>query len=122
MILSKVSNYHTIKTKLEDYTKAVNSDLENSFLALKGRIRFGSGVDGERGENISGEFQTFTTPTQTNFDFDVSHTLGALPIGYIVLSKNIACDLYNGTTTHTTATMTFRASATTANLTIFLLK
>ena len=79
---------------------ALQKNLDNIFRALQGRIRFGRGTDGDRGENIQGEFQQFTTST-ANTEVTLAHTIGAVPVGYIVLWQDKAGSLYQGPSTGT---------------------
>ena len=124
MKLNKLSNYVGFKiSKIEDYIQSVDIDLKNLFLFTQGRVRFGSGTDDTFGENISGEFQVFTTPTATNVEFSVTHSLGAIPTGgYLVVSQAGVGSLYTATGSNTATTAYFRSSATSTSFTVFLLK
>ena len=84
MKLAKQSN--TNKPEL----RSINTDLTSLFTALQGRIRFGDGGDGDRGENLSGEFQLFTSHASANTEFSVTHTLGSVPVGYLILGQDKA--------------------------------
>lgn len=124
MKLNKLSNFVGFKvSKIEDYIRAVDADLRNLFLFTQGRVRFGSRDDNTFGENISGEFQTFTTPTATNAEFSVTHSLSAVPTGgYLVVSQGGAGDLYTATGSNTSTTAYFRSNVTSTSFTVFLLK
>jgi hypothetical protein len=109
----------------DEFELQVDNDLVNIFTALKGRIRFGTGTNGDRGENISGEFQNFTSDASANTEFSVTHTLGAVPIGAIVLWQDKSGSLYQGPTTGTNWTSTtiyFKSAGTSVNYLVFLLK
>lgn len=123
MKLSKLSSYTTFKiSEPEGYLNGVEKDLTNIFTAFKGRVRFGSGVTGERGENISGEFQTITSHATPNTEFSVTHTIGAIPIGRIIIAQNKAGSLYTGTTAWTDTTIYFKCDVASVEFKIFLLK
>ena len=90
--------------------------------ALKGRVRFGSPTDGYRGENISGEFQVFTSNATPDAEDTVAHTIGAIPVGYIVLKQDKAGSLYLGSTAWTSGNTYFKCNVASVAFTIFLLK
>jgi hypothetical protein len=122
MKISKQFNYTGSKlSKPEDYLKSIDSDLTNLFLLAKGRVRFGATTDNARGENISGEFQTFTT-ADADSQGSITHTLGSVPIGIIVLGQNKAGSLYSGTTANSSTTVYYRCDVSAVTFTTFLIK
>lgn len=108
--------------KNEVDVKALDGDLESLFQAITGRVRFGTGDDGDRGENIAGEFQTFTTDGTPDTEGAVSHGLGSVPIGYIVISKDKAGHIYDGTTSWTSTNIYLRSDVASVTATVFLIK
>lgn len=124
MKLNKISNFVGFKiSKIEDYIRSVDTDLRNLFLFTQSRVRFGSRDDNTFGENVAGEFQTFTTPTATNVEFSVTHSLGAVPTGgYLVVTQANKGSLYTATGSNTATTAYFRSDATSTSFTVFLLK
>ena len=105
--------------------KNVDTDLNALFLAMQGRIRFGDGGDGDRGENLSGQFQSFTSHATANTEFSVAHTLGSVPVGYLVLGQDKAGSLYqlSGTgTAWTSSAIYFKCSVSSVTFLVFLLK
>lgn len=46
---------------------------------------------------LDGQFVTFTSDATPNTEFDVAHTLGRTPTGYIPVTKDKAADLYHST-------------------------
>ena len=120
MKVSKISNWIGDKTDLKIYRNYVETDLKNLFLALQGRIRFGTPTDGNRGENISGEFQIFTSVATNSGPTVVSHGLSGTPLGWITISKNLGGTLFLSASSLTT--ITFVSTTTTTTYTIFLLK
>jgi hypothetical protein len=117
MKTAKISN----KMDTDGYKKDLDADITNLFLALQGRVRFGDGVNGARGENISGEFITFTTST-ANTEVTVPHTIGAVPVGRIVLAQDKAGALYSGTTAWTDTAVYVKCDVASVTFKIFLLK
>lgn len=103
----------------------VDTDLNSLFLAMQGRLRFGDGGDGDRGENISGQFQSFTSHATANTEFSVSHTLGSVPVGYLILGRDKTGNLYqlSGTgTAWTSSTIYLKCSVSSVTFLVFLLK
>lgn len=108
--------------KSEDQESHIDTDIKNIILALQGRIRFGDGTTGDRGENVSGEFLTVTTNATPDTETSFSHTLGAVPVGYIVLSKDKAGVIYDGTTSWTSSAIYLRSNVASVTAKVFLLK
>lgn len=103
----------------------IDKDLINLFLALHSRLRFGSGTSGDRGENISGEFLTFTTSATPDAENTTAHTVGSVPIGFIVLHQDKAGSLYQGPTTGTNWTASniyTKCDVASVTFSIFLIK
>ena len=120
MKLNKTSNYAGFKiTQPEDYIQMVDTDLINIFTAFKGRIRLGTATNGYRGENIDGEFRVFTSATSAG-NTTITHTLQALPVGFLLINKGGYGDIYLSSST--TATATFATSTTSTSFSVFILK
>jgi hypothetical protein len=123
MQLAKQSNYIGFnKVSVDNYAQTVDSDLVNIFTAFKGRIRFGKAENGARGENISGECRVFASSSTANLEFSVAHTLGAVPVGFIVINKDKAANLYQGTTSWTSSSVFLKSDVASTTFSIFLLK
>lgn len=102
--------------------RSLDADIKKIFLALNGRVRFGDGADGERGENVSGEFQVVADSGTANTEFSITHTLGATPIGYLVTKINKAGVVYDSGTTWTSSIIYLKCDTANTTLTVFLLK
>ena len=102
--------------------RALDTDMKKLFTSINGRLRFGDGTDGERGENISGEFQVVADSGSANTEFSITHTLGAIPIGYLVTKISNAGVIYDSGTTWTSSTIYLKSSAANSAVTVFLLK
>lgn len=103
----------------------INSDIRTLFTAMQGRIRFGSGGDGDRGENIHGEFQEFTSHATANTEFSVSHGLGSVPVGYLILGQDKSGSLYqldDTGTAWTSSAIYLKCSVSSVTFLVFLLK
>ena len=108
-----------------DFKRSVDEDLKNIVLALQGRLRFGTGDDGDRGENLAGEFQLFTSNATPDTEDTVAHTVGAIPVGRIILYQDKAGSLYQGPTTGTNWTSSnvyFKCDVASVTFLIFLIK
>lgn len=122
MILNKTSKYSDFKrSKVEDYLRCLDSDLTNLFLFTQSRVSFGIGSDGTK-ENISGEFQLFTSSANLGTQDAVTHTLKSIPVGYLVTKQDQNATLKVGSSTWTTSNVYFISSATSTAYTVFLLK
>ena len=101
---------------------SIDSDLKNLFLAVQGRIRFGTGTDGERGENIHGRFQTLTTSATPDAENTLAHGLGSVPIGYIIINQDKAGSLYDSGTSWTSTSIFLKCNIASVTFNIFILK
>lgn len=130
MILNKTSNYtgmegfsdEQAKDKLAKYVRDLDIDIKQIFNALRSRIRFGSGTDNSKGENIAGEFQVFTSSATPDAENTIAHTLGSIPTGYIVINQNKAASLYANGTSWTSSNIYLKCNIASTTYTIFLLK
>ncbi len=120
MKLAKTSpNY---KSEPNDPLSAIDNDLTNLFLLSQGRVRFGTGSDGDRGENISGEFQVYTSNGSADTEDTIAHGIGAVPIGYIVLNQDKGSNVYDSGTAWTSTNIYLKQTGTSVVTTLFLLK
>lgn len=85
---------------------------------INGQLGFG---DGTNADNIDGVWITVVTPGAANTDFTVTHNLQRIPVGYLVMTKDRACDIYTGSVASTKTQLTLKATTTSAVLTIFVL-
>ena len=125
MKIAKQSQYIRGLEEIEKHLVEVDNDLTKLFLATQGRIRFGGGGDGDRGENLSGEFHQFTTSATPDAENTIGHGIGAVPIGYIILGQDKAGSLYQLAATGTAWTSTniyLKCSVASVTFLVFLLK
>jgi len=120
--VGKITQLNQNSDDIKSQLLSLDNDVQKIFQALQGRIRFGTGADGARGENISGEFQVVSDTGAANTEFSVAHTLGSVPIGYIVIKNNKAGAVYDGTSAWTSTTLFLRHEAANSAITVFLLK
>lgn len=86
---------------LNEQIRMLQLEVAKLYTVLQGRISFGRANDGDRGQNLRGEFQQFTSNVSANTEFSVAHTLDATPTGAIVFWQDKAGSLYQGPTTGT---------------------
>jgi len=84
---------------------------------INGRISFGDGTDPD---NIDGAWVSVTTPGVANTDFTVTHNLNRIPVGYIIMSKNAACDIYTGSVAATATQLTLRGTVINIDVVLFI--
>lgn len=127
MKTAKVSDYNNFnKSDPSDWARSVNTDLNSLFLLSNGRIRFGSNSTAtNKGENIQGQFITYTTNGTPDTEDIIPHNLGSIPIGYLIVSKNKAGDIYQQASTGTTwnsSTISLKCSVASVTATLFLIQ
>lgn len=123
MKTSKVSSYNRFdKSKPEDWARDVNSDLDTVFLCLSGRIRFGANDNViNKGENILGQFVTYTTNATPDTQDTVPHNLASIPVGYIVVNRNKNGGVYTSAAA-TSSNLFLKCSVASTTVTLFLLQ
>lgn len=62
---------------------------------LNGLISLGTGATGHRAGNLDAQYIDILTPSVANTEFPVPHGLGRLVIGYDVVRKDRAVDIYD---------------------------
>lgn len=100
-----------LSTRLRDLVRKVNSE-----------ISLGNGVDGYRTGNIDGQFvDVATTPGTADTEFVIVHGLQRVPIGYNVVRKDKACDVYDSSIgSWTSSLMYLKCSVATATVKLFI--
>lgn len=109
----------------QEQIRILQLQIDKLYHLLQGRVSFGTGVDGVSGQNIDGEWQSFTVSAGANVEFNIAHTIGSIPLGYIVVSQSAAGQLYQqaGTGTAWTATqISLKSTVDAVSYLIFLVK
>jgi hypothetical protein len=91
---------------------------EQTARIINGGLSFGAGTNKD---NIDGAWIAVTTPAGANTDFAVTHNLGRIPVGYIVMTKSAACDIYTGSVGGTTTQLTLRGTVNGVTVTLFVI-
>jgi len=85
---------------------------------LNGQITFGNGTDID---NISGQWIEFTSHAVGGTETAVSHTLGVVPVGFILMIPPVTGVVNKGATAWTTSTIYITVSTNAQSLKIFVL-
>ncbi len=104
----RIANTQVLNNQLplQDQINVLQTQINKIFTCLQGRVSFGTGVDGTQSGNIEGEWQAFTVSAGANVEFNVTHTIGSVPLGYLVVSQDKAGNLYQQAGTGTVWTST----------------
>lgn len=129
MIVKKISNYNASKYATDKFDnsdiKNYDTDFNTVMSCLQGRVRFGPGTSGNRGENMAGLFLTILTNAVANTETTFTHTLASIPVGYIVLGQDKAGSLYQLASTGTAwtnSTISLKCSVASVTFSLFLLQ
>src|SRR6266404_674654 len=113
-------NFTVVKPEqnsLNGFVQMLKTVYQNFIQILNGNIGFG---DGTNLDNINGSWINVVAPVGANTDFTVNHNLGRLPVGYLVMQKDRACDVYTGSVGATSTQLTLRATVASAILRLFI--
>jgi len=125
MRIAKTSNLVYGRQGMDRYASDLDKDVKNLFFLSKGKVRFGDGDTATNGENISGQFVQFTSDGTANTEFSVAHTIGSVPVGYIILWQDKSGSLYQGPATGTawtTTALSLKCSVSSVTFKVFLIK
>lgn len=125
MKVAKISNFIPNDENIESYRRDADADLVNLVNFTQGRVRFGTATNGYRGENISGKFVQYTSNGTKDTEDTISHNLGVIPQGYIVIWQDKAGNVYQGPTTGTAWTSSnlyLKCSVASVTFMLFVLK
>lgn len=92
---------------LRRFIQLFSKQYERMASEINGHIGFGDVLSSE---NMDGVWVEFLTSTDVDTDFVVTHNLGRVPVGYLIMTKNKACIVYNGSVAWTNTEMTLRAT------------
>jgi len=107
-------------TTAQNQTSGVITDITNLCLAINGNLRFGNGIAGTNGENIAGQWLTFTSGSTGAVNV-LTHTLGSVPVGFITTNINKPAIIYSSGSSWTGSTVYLVSSTTSVTATVFLL-
>ena len=87
-------------------------------LVVNGHLGFG---DGTNRDNIDGAWANVVSPGVANTDLTITHNLGRVPVGYLVMAKNATTDVYTGSVAPTTSQITLRFTGVGVSVRLFIL-
>lgn len=93
---------------------------DDIYKLIRANITFGSGTTDDS-QNIKGRWVTEGTPVAPNTDFSVTHNLGVIPTGYLIMKQDKACSFYVGATPWTDRQIFLKASVASVTFTVFIL-
>jgi len=105
------------KTSFHHFVQMIKNVYQNLVGVINGQIGFG---DGTNLDNINGSWINVVAPVAPNTDFTVNHNLQRLPVGYWVMQKDRAVDVYTGSVAATSTQITLRATVASAVLRLFI--
>lgn len=105
------------KESLKTFVTMLRSIYQNLTSLINGHIGFG---DGSLSDNVDGTWINAVTPIAPNTDFTVNHNLNRLPVGYWIMQKDKAVDVYTGTVPATKTQLTLKASVASAAIRLFI--
>jgi hypothetical protein len=103
---------------LTEWLTEVSRFIQRASQALGTRLGFGDGTDPD---NVKGEWQTFTTHATPGTEFALAHTMGEVPVGFLVVVPPVSGTLNKGTTAWTTSNIYLTCTAASQSVKIFLL-
>lgn len=106
------------KASLKKFVEMLRQVYQNLVRVINGNLGFG---DGTKTDNIDGNWINVVAPAAPNTDFTVNHNLQRLPVGYWVMVKDRACDVYTGSVLATKTQITLRATVASAVLRLFVI-
>jgi len=103
---------------ISQFIQMLKNIYNNLAQAINGNLTFG---DGTFADNMLNAWVNTTTPATPNTDFTVTHNLGKIPAGYIVMEKDRAVDVYTGSVPATDTQLTLRANTASAVIRLFII-
>lgn len=104
--------------ELWGFATMLQKSWRNLTTLINSHLGFGDGV---KADNIDGVWANVVAPAAPNTDFTITHNLGRLPVGYWILYKDRAVDVYTGSVAATKTQITLRATVASAVLRLFII-
>jgi hypothetical protein len=74
---------------------------------LNGGLSYGSGANQANTGNMDGQFHEITFPAVADTELAIRHNLNRLPVGYRLIRKDRACDVYDSSSGSWTGTIIY---------------
>lgn len=101
-------------------TSNVTRVLERFHKVLSGNVSYGNLNPLDVGRNVDVYPAKTITPGVINTEFAVAHGLNRIPVGFHVVNKNGAVDVYQSTTAWTKNTIYLKADVININITLLI--
>ena len=109
-------------TELGDFT---NIDDPKEFMRFASRFisQLQDTVNGglDFSSNVNCQIVDISFPSLANQEFAVTHTLNRTGLNFIVISKNVSCDVYRGSTIDTKSVVYLKCTVATASVRVILI-
>lgn len=116
--LSRVGTAQDYSSLLDRFQQAVKRYVEKIVSVLNGQVGFGNGTDLD---NLQGRWINVTSSGVADTDFTVTHNLGRIPVGFLLVAADKAAVVYRGTVAWTSTQMTLKASQASTVLRLFVI-
>ena len=101
---------------LDKFVQMISKVYRNFATAFNGNIGFGTGT---QSDNINGVWKTVTFAV-ANTNVTIVHNLNRIPVGYIVMTKSQAGDVFTGSITSTKTQITLQCSVAGTTVSLFI--
>lgn len=101
-----------------DLASAVGFLLRRFMTAVNGQLTLGNGTDAD---NVKGIWVSYTSNAIANTEDLITHNLGLIPVGILVVNQDKSASWYAGTTAWNTTTLSLKWSAASVTARIFIL-
>jgi len=100
----ELQNPKAVKDWAVVLSRGIIDGYEKIVAAVNGRLGFGDGLNNSPADNFAGTVFYFTIPL-AGVEVEITHNLGAIPIGFLVLLPPVSGVINTGVTPWTTAKM-----------------
>ena len=100
--------------------KHVTKSLQRVYRILRRNVSYGSLKPGDDNQNMDGYPASAQTPGVANTEFAVNHGLNRVPVGFHVMNKDGATDVYKSTTPWNKQQVFLKATGIGINLSLFI--
>jgi len=109
----------------EAQIRVLQNQIDKLYDCLHGRVSFGTGVDGVSGMNVEGEWQSYVSNATPDTEDTIAHTVGSVPLGYLVVTQDKAGSIYGTAslgTAWTSSAIYVKCSVASVTFLLFLVK
>jgi len=92
----------------------VNSDIADAIIGL------GTAADGTAAGKLNAKYQVYTSNATPDAEDTIAHGLGRTPVGFIVIDKDKAGDIYDGGTAWTDTNIYLKCAVASVTATVLV--